>query len=159
MAGEIISKRCRTCKHIKPLTEFWKNKSTLDGLQARCKTCIRSYNRSPKAREYRREMHRKYKRTPQGKSTNRKYRLRKRMDYDRVYSRTYRLKHPLQVQAQQAVRNDLRNGKLRRPDSLKCSCCGIMAQEYHHPNGYNPDHWLDVVPVCCVCHKNLHKPT
>jgi hypothetical protein len=32
-------KRCPKCGETKPLTEFWKNRSTSDGVQAWCKPC------------------------------------------------------------------------------------------------------------------------
>lgn len=35
------TKRCSTCKEIKPLSEFHKNKSTKDGLQKSCKNCMK----------------------------------------------------------------------------------------------------------------------
>ena len=35
----IISKMCTNCNQIKPITEYSKNKLTLDGLQFSCKSC------------------------------------------------------------------------------------------------------------------------
>ena len=35
----IPSKVCTKCNQIKPLTEYWKNKQKLDGLQSNCKLC------------------------------------------------------------------------------------------------------------------------
>lgn len=32
-------KKCGRCKELKPLSDFWKNKSKSDGLQNGCKTC------------------------------------------------------------------------------------------------------------------------
>jgi len=51
-----------------------------------------------------------------------------------------------------AVAQALRKGFIVRPE--KCSKCdsseGII--ESHHHNGYEPDHWLDVVWLCKKCH-------
>ena len=44
----ITSKVCRKCNQIKPLTEYSKNKSTLDGLESYCKSC-----QSIKSKHYR----------------------------------------------------------------------------------------------------------
>ena len=38
------SKRCSDCGEIKPATEFWKNKSSKDGLAYYCKPCFRLRN-------------------------------------------------------------------------------------------------------------------
>ncbi len=38
-------KVCKRCNQKKPLTEFWKNKTTRDGLQLYCKDCVRKYNK------------------------------------------------------------------------------------------------------------------
>lgn len=35
-------KRCGCCQQELPLTEFWKNRTTTDGLQAYCKTCCKT---------------------------------------------------------------------------------------------------------------------
>lgn len=32
-----------------------------------------------------------------------------------------------------------------------------MAQTYHHPNGYDDDRLLDVIPLCYKCHAAEHK--
>ncbi len=29
------------------------------------------------------------------------------------------------------------------------------AQNYHH-HSYKKEHWLDVIPLCEICHKGLH---
>jgi len=49
------------------------------------------------------------------------------------------------------------SGKLADPSKLCCSICGHNAQEYHHPNGYDKEHSLEVVPVCIICHKKIHR--
>ena len=38
-------KRCYVCKEKKPLTEFYRCKSTADGLQTKCKSCGRAEHR------------------------------------------------------------------------------------------------------------------
>ena len=43
-------KRCSGCHKELPLTEFWKNKSSHDGLQAYCKSCCKA-----KTKQYQKE--------------------------------------------------------------------------------------------------------
>jgi hypothetical protein len=60
----MLSKRCKDCGEVKPATEFWKLKSSRDGLAYYCKACFglrnsRSYRKKQKSlgkqtREYRR---------------------------------------------------------------------------------------------------------
>lgn len=33
-------KRCSMCRQIKPITNFWRQRSTVDGLNCACKTCF-----------------------------------------------------------------------------------------------------------------------
>lgn len=39
------TKRCSTCKETKPASEFYKNRSTKDGLAYECKMCVYDYSR------------------------------------------------------------------------------------------------------------------
>lgn len=39
-------KTCIRCKQTKPITEFGRLKSTEDGMNPRCKSCLREYARS-----------------------------------------------------------------------------------------------------------------
>jgi hypothetical protein len=56
-----------------------------------------------------------------------------------------------------AVRNAIQAGTLEPPTASKCNTgCGRTATIYHHYAGYEPEHWLDVEPVCARCHNN-HK--
>lgn len=41
-------KRCSSCGLSKPPSEFWKNKSTKDGLQRQCKPCLLECQRKSK---------------------------------------------------------------------------------------------------------------
>lgn len=34
-----------------------------------------------------------------------------------------------------------------------CAECGATAADYHHYLGYEPEHWLDVTPLCRKCHR------
>jgi hypothetical protein len=56
-----------------------------------------------------------------------------------------------------AVHKAVRNGRLPKASELKCTCCPAQAVEYHHHNGYDKAHWLDVIPLCIKCHRRLEK--
>lgn len=45
MTSTIISKKCSSCKQLKPLFEYASNRSRPDGLQTTCKTCFSAYKR------------------------------------------------------------------------------------------------------------------
>ena len=44
-------------------------------------------------------------------------------------------------------------GSLPQASSCQCVECGRAAHDYHHHLGYEPEHWLDVIPLCRVCHQ------
>jgi hypothetical protein len=44
-AGEVEKKLCGRCRELKPVTEFYKNKSTSDGLARWCKQCKQQYRK------------------------------------------------------------------------------------------------------------------
>lgn len=55
--------------------------------------------------------------------------------------------------AHQAVKRAIETGKLPPIDSVICADCGeAKAEEYHHTNGYEKEHWLNVTPLCLSCH-------
>lgn len=57
-----------------------------------------------------------------------------------------------------AVYQAVKSGKLQPASNFSCSVCGEkQATMYHHPNGYDPEHRLDVVPVCNPCHYVVHQ--
>lgn len=70
----------------------------------------------------------------------------------------HREKHPLRAKAREAVTYAVRIGKLPRVWTLKCAHCGNPAQQYHHHYGYEPEHWLDVIPLCKPCHWKIDHP-
>lgn len=58
--------------------------------------------------------------------------------------------------AHEAVRRAVKAGRLVRPAS--CSRCSERHYriEAHHHQGYEPEHWLDVLWLCNRCHKQEH---
>lgn len=45
----------------------------------------------------------------------------------------------------------------RYQQSEKCHYCPAQAKQYHHHNGYEPEHYLDVVPICIKCHGEINR--
>lgn len=171
MSEQIITKRCPRCKEIKSLSEFYKCRTTKDGHQSYCKICLtkrnterdqsqkgkamrKRYRESKKGREVQKCAQRKYRQSQHGKEKRKSSRETKKY---KIWEKQYNLKHNERVQAKNAVAHAIRTGKLIRPDSLQCSFCPKTAKQYHHHKGYEPEHWLDVVPVCFYCHSHIPK--
>lgn len=82
------------------------------------------------------------------------------------YYRQWRANRDLPPEQQSEERNKsrirmmisraVRNGTLSNPATLFCVICKNQAEMYHHPNGYDNEHELDIVPVCKKCHKQIH---
>lgn len=60
----------------------------------------------------------------------------------------------LQNQAHQAIHQATFKGKMKPARAFKCDYCGDQAEHYHHYNGYEKEHWFDVIPLCRPCHTN-----
>ncbi len=159
MSEPIVTKRCCKCKEIKPFSEFHKNRTTKDGLSLACKICNKTdarkyrrssegiayqkaYGKTARGREVRNNANNKYRQTEKGKKGHSQR------------TQVHNLKYPARIKARSAVRINIRDGKLPRPDTLQCKYCPQQAKEYHHPS-YKPEHWLHVEPVCKGCHYKL----
>ena len=164
MPEQVITKRCCTCKQIKPLSEFYKNRGTKDGLQGACKACDKAYHKwyhqtekgKAKNRRYYQSKkgkakNRRYCRSEKGKATNRRY---CRSEKGKAHRRRYYKKHPERQKARNAVNQAISYSKFPKAKNFKCSC-GQQAEQYHHHKGYKPEHWFDVIPVCMKCHNEL----
>ena len=71
----------------------------------------------------------------------------------KIVCKRYRIVHPERYGAHMAVHYAIKVGKLAKATTLKCIYCLKQARQYHHHNGYENEHRLDVVPVCLECHK------
>lgn len=140
------AKRCCYCGDTKPAEDFWKNKSTKDGLQYRCKRCQAAANalcqRTPHGRASALVRSLAHQKTEKGMATIKRTRMRQ--------------KEKKATNAHDAVKYQIRRGRLPRPADAQCVECGEQAQHYHHHLGYEREHRLHVLPVCAACHKRLH---
>lgn len=129
-------KRCYRCHLVKDIAEFSRNRVSMDGHQGYCKPCEAAYQRSPAGRQ----AAKRYYTSEHGKE-----KARQRLGVN-----------PNQRRAIKAVHSAVTVGQLVRPETLPCRDCEKSAREYHH-RSYEPEYWLDVVPLCGVCHKARHK--
>jgi len=173
MSEPIINKRCSRCKQIKPISEFYKH--IRYGLQSCCIICKRAYQRTEKGKVAHHKANKKYRRSDKGKAIEKRYaqdekrkaahlksvekyhKTEKGKVVQRAALKRFHACHPNHIKAKQTVNNAIRAGKLPRPDTLLCHYCPKPAQQYHHWRGYEPECWLDVVPVCNYCHVKERK--
>lgn len=164
------TKLCGICKSHKPLSEFSKNIRSKDGRFSWCKKCVSNRNRQPEIKHAREKKNRAWRLTPRAKAitklaarkwerANRK-RARCRTSESRrnkqnQYMREYRKRNVGKSQARAAVSDAVRRRILPRVGALTCRC-GNRASNYHHHKGYDKVYWLDVIPLCRLCHAKEH---
>ena len=162
-AGSPFSfKTCSKCGVDKPTSEFYRQASCVNGLRPQCKACHKAcsaayYQRHKtelraqntiycqQHKEEIRARHAAYYQTAAGKRTTARA-SRKR---DRL--------HPERSRAGLAVYYAIKRGELSPVHLSECVMCGGTARHRHHWAGYEPEHWLDVIPVCIPCHKAIHR--
>lgn len=155
-----MDKRCARCRRIKPIEQFSLNRSNRDGYQKRCKECVSEHLNEAGVHEASLARHKEYyqenkqsflekmsvyRKTDRGKEAIKKGQT------------TYWKNYPDKYKANYTVSNAVRLGKLPRASSQICSICKVkQANEWHHHNGYDEKHLLDVVAVCENCHESIH---
>lgn len=147
MSKTNIAKICSHCKQIKPLSEFYKNKSAKDGYQTYCKICCIAetgqYSQSPKGKKINNICMGRYFQTPKGKQGRKQA------------QRRYKQANKLKCQARDAGRRAINAGRIKRAKDVLCAC-GENARYYHHYRGYVKEFQLCVVPLCLKCHWIFH---
>ena len=136
-------KKCFKCGKTKELDEFYKESKMANGHFGKCKECSKKDSTSNRNKNI--ERFREYDRQ--------RSKLPHRIEGCVEYARKYRKKHPLRNAVAQLLKRAVRDGKIKKPKI--CSICHeekrIMG---HHEDYYKP---LDVIWVCQICHKKLHK--
>lgn len=73
------TKKCAKCEIEKPLTDFYRYKRGKFGVQSYCKVCDaicnRAYEASPRGKQVRRAILKKYQKTGKGIAANERYRF------------------------------------------------------------------------------------
>lgn len=73
MSEQIISKQCRICKEIKPISEFYKNPETKDLHFSKCKACCAKYRIQYRKTEKGKAVHKRYRKSEKGKVATKHY--------------------------------------------------------------------------------------
>ena len=73
------------------------------------------------------------------------------------HKKRHRLKHPERDRARTRVTTAISLGKMRPAKETICVDCGKQAHSYHHHNGYDEKHALDVITLCLKCHRTMDK--
>jgi len=136
-------KVCKTCGESKPLTEYHKGNDA-DGLRHACKSCTNAQNRSIYQKNHDEHLEAK-----------RRYR-RENPDARRATIAQHEQRHAEKRAAYYAVWLEIKRGNLPRPSTQMCAICSGRAAIYHHFS-YEPEHMLDVTPLCRVCHGKEHQ--
>jgi len=178
MSEPIQTKQCSKCKQEKPVSEFYKQTSNKTGYKSQCKECCYEYEKERRKRpeslkkykeackryqqtekyilKYKRN-NRKYALTEIGQKNKRKGRLKYRnSEKYQITIKRYNEENRAKNQARWAIKQAIKIGKMKRAKEYKCNLCNIPAYCYHHNKGYNPKHWLDVIPLCRKCHAYVH---
>lgn len=151
-------KLCPKCQQIKPLSEFHKNRGHKDGLQYRCKSCVKAYSQTSNGKIVIRKAVARYHKTSKGKAVQSKaFAKWQKTPKGKAAIKRYNDRHPNYIKATNAVNNAIKADKLPRADTRLCYYCPKPAQEYHHWHGYEPECWMNVVPICIKCHKKEHR--
>lgn len=125
------------------------------------------YNKSDKGKAARRKYfqtlkgkaaQKRYATSSKGKNAAKRYQQSKKGKVNLFRSKKRHFTaHPERFKARDAVNIAVKSGRLPRPDTLQCSYCSEQAEQYHHHKGYDPEHWLDVIPTCCQCHYKCNR--
>lgn len=160
------ARTCTRCQETKPVTDFAKEKRSRGGRRNQCKACRVRANLDRLTPEDRRARAKVYFNTPAGKAArargNKKWRQGEKgkaynqrpdvLEAHRQKSARYRQRETLKVAARTAIRCAKSRGDIRPAREYACAYCGRRAHDYHHHNGYEPEHHLDVVALCKDCH-------
>ena len=155
-------KRCRECRALKPLGEYYKHNGMADGHLNKCKSCVKSRVRKYRVENI--EQIREYDRL-RGQLERRKDNVK----HVRVQRRRHPEKHAADLEASRRwrgrnkikrachiiVEHAIKDGKLVAKD---CERCGAGREgneiQAHHEDYSKP---LDVVWLCTVCHGKRHR--
>lgn len=137
-------KTCFKCNKELPLDMFYKHPQMKDGRVNKCKECNKKDVRENRAAniDYYREYDIARSKTEKRKSLNTKL------------TKRYRVINKVKYAAHSLVSNEIRSGRMKKPDA--CSQCDSKDRVIHgHHDDYTKP--LDVRWLCVICHKKWHK--
>ena len=139
----MIKKKCFKCNIEKYIDEFYAHKKMADGYLGKCKECTKKDSLEHRNKNI--ERIRAYDR--------KRGRLPHRILLNKHRAKWYRKHNPIEYAAHTLLSNAVRSGKVKKPK--KCLRCDKKTMIHgHHEDYYKP---LNVIWVCQVCHKQLHK--
>ena len=130
-------KACTKCGVTKPHTEYYKYKTSPDGLMSTCKDCKKTYQKTQQNLAHNiayRELYAKGK----GLAASNKAKVK------------YKQSNPTKTKAHSVVSNAIRDGKLHKQ---KCEVCGNKVVHAHHDDYSKP---LTVRWLCDKHHNAWH---
>lgn len=130
-------KPCKTCKIVKPLTDFYLQPGGKDGRHTECKECRKA------AIKARYGVTRPERAAYERKRFNDPARKAKVAEYQR----SHRQREPLKYKARTAVNNAIRDGRLKKGP---CEECGCLETQAHHDDYSKP---LEVRWFCFKHHR------
>lgn len=133
-------KECFKCNTVKPLNEFYKDKTQRDGHQYKCKECANEDIKKYKLKniEKVRESNRKYQATEKARKATR----------ERVNA--WNAQDKRKPSCHTKVRRAIIKGILIKEN---CARCGNDNTHAHHEDYDKP---LDVIWLCQPCHRKRH---
>jgi ribosomal protein S27AE len=143
-------KWCYSCKKVKLITEFHKNKRSSDGFNSMCKECTSEYKKSYylKNRDEIRESHNKYAREHSAEAVSRVRRwVSNNPDKANRLIKKYQANNPEKRKAHIIA---IQSGKLQK---RSCEICGNSKAQAHHDDYSKP---LDVRWLCHKHHVEFH---
>lgn len=160
MAEHIISKTCIKCKKNKSLDEFYKRDSSPDGFRNDCIVCrkeaTKQWSKTPKGRISQLAAKRRYNISAKAKIARKRYNQSpKGRKMQKKHMNLWRQNNVIKNKAIHAVNHAIAAGRIKPVGEQRCKRCKNKAQHYHHWS-YAKEHWLDVIPVCNLCHSKIH---
>jgi hypothetical protein len=146
-------KTCSKCGIPQPLSEFFRNSKTKDGLLGRCKTCCAEYSSSIdpiKRKEHNKKNRDRRRVNGSAAAYSREYRKSHRAEV-LAYERERRNKNKARIFAINSANHAVRDGKIK---ISPCVVCGsTQSLEKHHPDYSKP---LEIVWLCRRHHLAVH---
>jgi RNase P subunit RPR2 len=156
----VSKKKCNKCGKSKDVTEFHKRVAAKDGLHSHCKSCVSMADRNRDPDKV--AQHKKLTREWRDRNRDRiaTYNAR-RYEEDPQYfinaSRKSERKNPQRARARKAVSRKVQMGLFPPAWAMVCEKCEeAQAAHWHHHNGYEKEHMIDVIAVCTTCHGKEH---
>ena len=147
------TKRCSKCKQIKPVNEFYRNKSMAGGYANQCISCFKETHKKYRDSDKGKERDLRYRSTEKWQeihqAANRKY---KQTEASKTSYASYYQRNKHKNRARGRIFDAVRSGRIKPATDFPCVHCGKPALEYHHHLGYDDAHSFDVIPLCKTCH-------